>query len=46
MYNLDLYHNGKNWVLNGLSPTSQASFELNISDAEKELLTAAGVPIY
>lgn len=43
---VELYHNGKNWVLNILVSETAAQEELVISDAEADKLKAIGVPVY
>ncbi len=43
---VELYYNGKNWVLNILVSETAAQEEIHLTDAEADKLKAIGVPVY
>lgn len=42
----ELYHNGKNWVLNILIMNTTRYIEINVTDAQADEYKEAGVPVY
>ena len=46
-YSMELYHNGKTWVLNVVACNSNpGTFEIQVTDDQADEMKKNGVPVY